>query len=191
VVKLGVFGGSFDPPHIAHVLAVRSVLVSRAVDRVVVMPVYGHAFGKRMASFEDRMAMCELAFSDLLAELPGAVEVSRLEAELPPPSYTLHTLQELGRRYPEAELRLVVGGDVLRDHGKWYRWDAVVALAPLVALGRVGVSAEGAPQAVLPDVSSTDVRAWLAERSAETRRRLAEVVPQNVLAYVDQHGLYR
>lgn len=195
-MKLGVFGGSFDPPHVAHVLAVEHVLASGAVDRVLVLPVHGHAFGKRMESFEHRVAMCELAFAEPFASRGGAVEVSRLERELPPPNYTLHTLEALTRRYPGAELRLVVGGDVLRDHAKWYRWDDVVALAPLVPLGRVGVEEESAPPPILPDVSSTEVRTWLGElsdrrKAGEARRRLSEVVPPKVLAYIDEHGLYR
>jgi nicotinate-nucleotide adenylyltransferase len=209
-VRLGVFGGSFDPPHVAHVLAVQAVLASGEVDRVLVLPVHGHAFGKRMESFEHRARMCRLAFGDV-----AGAEVSELERELPPPNYTLHTLEALQRRHPEAELRLVVGGDVLRDRGKWYHWDEVTRLAPLIALGRVGVSTSDAPAPALPDVSSTEVRAWLARRApapkaaagesaisastgsgetpsdAEARRRLVEVVPRKVLDYIDEHDLYR
>ncbi len=209
-MRFGVFGGSFDPPHVAHVLAVRAVLASGEVDRVLVLPVHGHAFGKRMESFEHRAEMCRLAFADV----PGA-QVNELERELPPPNYTLHTLEALSERMPGAALRLIVGGDVLRDHGKWYRWDDVVRLAPVIALGRVGVPAVDAPPPVLPDVSSTEVRTWLARRGyergelararsapagfgpgevsvdLEARRRLAEVVPRQVLDYIDEHDLYR
>jgi nicotinate-nucleotide adenylyltransferase len=209
-VRVGVFGGSFDPPHLAHVLAVESVLATGQVDRVLVLPVHGHAFGKRMEAFEHRVRMCELAFDHI-----ANAEVSELERELPPPNYTLHTLEALRLRHPAAELRLIVGGDVLRDHGKWYRWDEVTRLAPVVALGRVGVPVLDAPPAVLPDVSSTEVRTWLARRGsavvgaagvpttsvsagspepprdAEARRRLAEVVPRKVLDYIDEHDLYR
>ena len=105
----------------------------------------------------------------------------------------------LDLRRPEAievVKRLVVGADVLRDHGKWYRWDDVVRLAPVLPLGRVGVAADGAPEAILPGISSTDIRNWLAQREdpgkmSEARRRLAEVVPERVLAYVDEQALYR
>ncbi len=209
-VRIGVFGGSFDPPHRAHVLAVEAVLASGQVDRMLVLPVHGHAFGKRMEAFEHRVSMCQLAFGHI-----ANAEVSELERELPPPNYTLHTLEALQLRHPGAELRLVVGGDVLRDHGKWYRWDEVTRLAPVIPLGRVGVPVLDAPPAVLPDVSSTEVRAWLARRGAaivagageraasisagsaelprdaEARRRLVEVVPRKVLDYIDEHDLYR
>ncbi len=195
-MTLGVFGGSFDPPHVSHVLAVKTVLETNVVDRVIVVPVYGHAFGKRLAAFEHRLAMCELAFSELPAELRSRVEVSAIERELPPPNYTLYMLEALHALHPDAALRLVVGGDVLRDHGKWHRWDDVVRLAPVLPLGRVGVAVEGAPAAVLPEISSTDIRNWLAQRGdpaqmGEARRRLAEVVPERVLAYVDEQALYR
>ncbi len=200
-MRLGVFGGSFDPPHIAHVLAAKEVLRSSEVDRVLVVPVYGHAFGKRLESFEHRVALCRLAFDNV-----AGVEVSELERELPPPNYTLYTLEALRGAYPGAELRLIVGADVLRDHAKWYRWGEVSRLAPVLAFGRVGVHGTEAPDPVLPGVSSTEVRAWLAGRgprppagstravapeALEARRRLTEVVPHEVLAYIDEHDLYR
>ncbi len=75
MTTLGVFGGSFDPPHVAHVLAASYALAVGNFERLLAVPVYAHAFDKKLASFEHRVAMCELAF----AELPG-VEVSRIRA---------------------------------------------------------------------------------------------------------------
>lgn len=185
-MRLAVYGGSFDPPHRAHVLAVEHVLSTGQADRVLVVPVFQHAFDKRMEPFEHRVRMCEIAF----AGRPG-VEVSAIEAELPRPSFTVRTLRALEERYPAAELRFLVGADALRDSPKWRSFDELERRAPLIVLGRVGVDHAGAPEPVLPGVSSTEVRSWLAQRSNhEARERLARDVPAAVLEYIDAHGLY-
>lgn len=188
-MRLAVYGGSFDPPHQAHVLAAEHVLQSGEVDRVLVVPVFRHAFHKRMEPFEHRVRMCERAFAGL-----DGVEVSTIEAELPAPSYTVQTLRALRRRYPDAELRFVVGTDAVQESHKWHRFDEVCRIAPLIVLGRVGVEHLGGPEPVLPDVSSTEIRAVLRERAGRAQDdpspQLA-AVPQSVLAYIDEHGLYR
>jgi nicotinate-nucleotide adenylyltransferase len=190
-MRVGVYGGSFDPPHVAHQRAVELVAASPEIDRVLVVPVYEHAFDKALVAFEHRVRMCELC----MLGHPD-VEVSPLEAELEAPSFTLNTLRALSLRHPDYELRLVVGADVLRDVGKWHRFGEVCALAPLFPLGRAGVLSDAAPPAVLPDVSSSEVRALLrgrtsAELPEELQQRLEPLVPASVLAYIEAHDLYR
>ena len=75
--RVGVFGGSFNPPHVGHVLAAAYLLSMAAVDRVLVIPVFRHPFAKTLASFEDRLAMCQLAMTWL-----PQVEVSDIERQL-------------------------------------------------------------------------------------------------------------
>src|SRR5690606_9169366 len=113
-MRVAVFGGSFDPPHLAHQQAVRHLLRSPEVDRVLVVPVYEHAFDKALAPFEHRVRMCELSMLE-----DDRVTVSRIEASLGRPSYTLHTLRALHQQHPSWSLRLVVGADVLHDATKW------------------------------------------------------------------------
>jgi len=188
---VAVYGGSFDPPHVAHQQAVRLVAEHPEIDRLLVLPVFEHAFDKSLAGFEHRVRMCELC----MLERPN-VEVSRLEAQLERPNFTLHTLQALRDAHPEYRLRLVVGADVLQDAAKWHRFDEVIALAPLLPLGRVGVDSRAAPAPVLPDVSSTEIRTVLAARdgaelSPAVRARLSALVPEAVLDYIGAHDLYR
>lgn len=161
------------------------------MDRVLVVPVFEHAFDKRLAAFEHRVRMCELCMRDN----PNVV-VSRVEATLERPNFTLNTLRALKRSHPEYELRLVVGADVLRDAAKWHRFDEVIELAPLLPLGRVGVTTEQAPAPVLPDVSSTQIRQLLSERPSKrvpeaARERLQHWLPPEVLDYIEKHDLYR
>ncbi|MCC6904007.1 MAG: nicotinate-nicotinamide nucleotide adenylyltransferase [Polyangiaceae bacterium] len=184
--RVAVFGGSFNPPHVAHVLAIAYVLACCDVDRVVVVPVFEHAFDKDLAPFEARVDLARVAFG----WLPG-VELSCIEQALPTPSYTLQTLEKLASIHPEWALRFVVGSDVLFERDKWRSFDRIEALAPLIVLGRAGAPHPRAPAALLPQVSSTQVRALL--RSPETRGgpEVAALVPRGVLSRVDALGLYR
>ena len=181
---LGVFGGSFDPPHVAHVMAAAYALSMGAFERLLVVPVYEHAFDKRLESFEHRVKMCQLAFEDL-----QRIEVSRLESELSRPSRTLNLLEALGRRYPGHALRLVVGADLLGEVQRWHRFDEVSRLAPLFVIGRSG-SSHSVPGVELPAVSSTRVRALFADASPAARAELELLVPRRALEYARAEGLY-
>lgn len=185
-MRLGVYGGSFNPVHVAHVLLAAYALSVGRFDRVLVVPVFAHAFDKSLLPFEQRVRMCELAFAPL-----GGVEISRIEAELPTPSRTLFTLEALAATYPGAEMRLLVGADVLGEASKWHAFDAVARLAPLFVVGRAGFSAPEAPGVELPAVSSTRVRELLAhETEPDARAELAGLVPASVLDYVRAERLY-
>jgi nicotinate-nucleotide adenylyltransferase len=183
-MKVAVYGGSFDPPHVAHVLAAAYVLSMGDFARVIVVPVFRHAFEKDLTSFEHRVRMCELAF----AALP--VEVSRIEQRLGPPSYTLHTIERLLAYHPSYEPSLVVGSDVLYESSKWHRIERLIELAPLFVLGRAGQAHPDAPAAVLPEVCSTEIRAKLRRRPPLDPGARA-LVPRAVLEYILQHGLYQ
>jgi nicotinate-nucleotide adenylyltransferase len=179
---VAIFGGSFNPPHVAHVLAIAWVLASEEVDRVLVVPTYRHPFAKSLAPYDARVRMCELAVDWL-----PRVQVSRVEEELGGESLTLHTLEHLAAAHPEWRMRLVMGADLMLEADKWYRFDRVRELAPPIVLGRVGFAVDGAPSAVLPGVSSTEIRAKLAAGQWD---ELAALVPRSVLAYLREHDLY-
>lgn len=177
---IGLFGGSFNPPHVAHQMAALYVLETCAIDELWVIPTHRHAFAKELADFAHRCAMCELAF----AALGGRVRVSRVEAELDlPVSRTLDTVRAVRARHPELALRLVVGADILAESHKWHRWDDIVALAPPIVVGRAG---QGGGDVDMPAVSSTDIRARLARGHC-----VDTLVPRRVVRYIHEHGLYR
>lgn len=182
MTRVAVFGGSFNPPHVAHVLACKLVLSVEDVDRVLVVPAYMHPFAKALAPFEDRAAMCELA----MAWIP-CVEVSRVEAELGGESRTLRTLETLSNAHPDWRLRLVIGADILAEASRWFGFDAIEKIAPPIVLGRAGVGAPGATTALLPEVSSTQVRAAIARGAWN---EVDKLVPREVLAYARARGLY-
>jgi nicotinate-nucleotide adenylyltransferase len=185
--SIAVFGGSFDPPHVGHLLAVEYVLAIGEFDRAIVVPVCDHAFGKRMAPFEDRLALARACFDH-----DSRVEVSRIEAELPRPNYTERTLERLHALMPEASFRLVLGSDVLPETAHWHDFPRVRELAPPFVLTRAGHEQPELPPAVLPEVSSTRVRELLGRRAeVDAERRLAALVPRRVLESIEARGLYR
>jgi nicotinate-nucleotide adenylyltransferase len=185
-MRLGVYGGSFDPPHVAHVLLAAYALSVGHFDRLLVVPVFSHAFDKNLVAFEHRVKMCELAFAPF-----SAVEVSRIESELPTPNRTLFTLEALAQRYPGAEMSLLVGTDVLAEASKWHAFDAIVRLAPLFVVGRTGAEVAGARRVNLPPVSSTRVRELLSRGDApDAVEELAALVPAAVLDYARAERLY-
>ncbi len=179
---IAVYGGSFNPPHLAHQMACLAVLETERIDRILMVPTWKHAFGKDLAPYDDRVEMCRIA----AALFGGLVEVSTIESELGDgASRTYHTLVALAAREPGASFRLLVGADVLTEKESWYRWDDVVAMAPLIVVGREGVAGE-AHAFQLPAISSTEVRARLARgESADP------LVPRSVLDYIAERGLYR
>jgi nicotinate-nucleotide adenylyltransferase len=188
-ITVGLFGGSFNPPHVGHVLSIAYALSAGLVERVVAVPVFAHALGKSLAPFPERLAMARLAFE----WIPG-VEVSDLEQELGSPSRTLRTIEALSSRHADWQLRLIVGSDILGELHQWHAYAQIERLAPPLILPRPGAAHtafEGAR--ILPDVSSTEVRAYLgaaAQGDADADARLRQVVPASVLEFIRRQGLY-
>jgi nicotinate-nucleotide adenylyltransferase len=178
----GIFGGSFNPPHLAHVLALSVVLARFDIARILVVPTYKHPFAKELAPYEDRVRMCEIA----VGWLPR-VQISRIEEKLGGESRTLRTVEHLRELYPDWNLRFVMGADLMTESSKWHGFDRIIELAPPIVLGRVGVVYEGAPFPVLPAISSTEVRAMIA---AGRWNEVESVLPREEIAFVRAKKLY-
>src|SRR5262245_2470528 len=164
-MRVALFGGSFNPPHVAHQLAALYVLETAAVDELWFVPAYEHAFGKPLAAFEDRLAMCELA----AAALGPRARVSDVERAIGGRSLTLRTVRRLAELHPDHAFSLVIGSDLTGDVATWYRGDELAKTLPFIivarpgGVGRAGAEAGAAPASVvMPEVSSTAVRAALA-----------------------------
>ncbi|HEY6106326.1 MAG TPA: nicotinate (nicotinamide) nucleotide adenylyltransferase [Anaeromyxobacteraceae bacterium] len=181
--EIALLGGSFNPPHVAHLMAAYWTLATQGVSEVWLLPAYRHPFGKQLEPFEDRLRMCQLA-----ADAIRGVQVCSAEAELrddPLVGKTVRTLEHLASKHPTFRFALVVGADLLAETDKWYRFDRVHDLARLIVVGRAGhPDGQGAPP--LPPVSSTEVREKL--RRGED---VSALVPRTVLDYIRERGLYR
>jgi nicotinate-nucleotide adenylyltransferase len=182
-MRVALFGGSFNPPHVAHQLAALYVLETAAVDALWFVPAHEHAFGKPLVAFEDRLAMCELA----AAALGPRARVSDVERAIGGRSLTLRTVRRLTELHPEHAFSLVIGSDLLGDVASWYGGDELARTIPFIVVGRPGGHPAGAAPAItMPDVSSTAVRAALA-----AGQPVEGLVPRGVLDYIYRKGLYK
>jgi nicotinate-nucleotide adenylyltransferase len=178
MARIALFGGSFDPPHVAHQLACLYVLETSGCDEVWMVPAARHPFAKSLAPFEDRFEMCKRA----AARLEGVV-VSRVEEELGGESRTLHTVQHLRRTRPGDTFLLVLGADLLAERRAWLGWDELERLVEIVVIGREG---HGGPEPCLPAVSSSEIR-----RRLQRGEDVSRLVSGDVLAYIQERSLYR
>jgi nicotinate-nucleotide adenylyltransferase len=184
-MRLGIFGGSFDPIHHGHLILARAAREQLGLDQVLLIPANRspHKPGAKSATGHDRWAMLQLAIDGE----PG-LTASDLELQRPPPSYTLDTLRQLRDQHPEAELVLLIGADNVEKFDTWHEPAAIQQLATLAVLER----ASGAPAHPWPvvrrlvEISSTDLRDRVA-----SGRSIRYLTPDRVCDYIRQHGLYR
>lgn len=190
-MRIGIFGGTFDPVHVGHLSAAVEVRHLLALDRMllVVANVPWQKVGSRpVTPAADRLAVVEAA----VAEVDG-LEASAIEVERGGLSYTADTVDALASRHPGAELFLVVGSDVVPDLATWHRVEDVRAGVTVVVVRRPGAPAVLPPppwrscavEAPALDVSSTDLRARVA-----TGRPIDVLVPPAAVREIRRRGLY-
>lgn len=209
--RIGILGGTFDPVHVGHLAVARTVRERYGLDIVFFIPAPSPPHKEReLTPFIHRMAMLEAA----LADDPG-LAASPLEAERPPPSYTVETLEELHRRLGDRELYLIIGADMFTEIELWYRFADIFLLADLIVASRPGFPLRSVTGQVqrLPGMFAYDAgrQMWCREdgfriyyvpdiavpvSSTQIRKRLAEgatvdgQLPPRVLAYIRRHRLY-
>lgn len=176
--EIALFGGSFDPPHVGHVLAAQYVLATEPVDELWLVPVHEHPLGKKLAApFEHRVKLCELAMRDV-----NRVRISRAEEEIGGEGRTADLLEHLTAKNPDVKFALVLGTDLVAERPMWKRFDRIQELARLVTIQRAGHG----EASLLPEVSSTQVRALLKSGGDASR-----LVPRAVLEAIARAGTYR
>ena len=190
-LRLGLFGGTFDPPHVGHLVTAVNVRHALGLDRVILM--VANEPWQKQGSREITPAVQRLAMVEAAVREVDGLEAGRLEIDHGGPSYTADTLRALGDRHPGAELFTIVGDDAAAGITTWTRHDEVVARSSLVVVDRPGAPVE------LPvgfdwirvevprlEVSSTDLRARFGDG-----RPLDYLLTQPVLDLVARDGLYR
>jgi nicotinate-nucleotide adenylyltransferase len=201
-VRLGIFGGTFDPPHVGHLLAASDAIEHLALDRLVFVPAATQPLKATRATAPgaDRLAMVRLTVGN-----DPRLEADSVELDREGLSYTVDTLREFARRFPSAERYFLVGADVLSSFAQWRDPRMVLELASLAVLtrraepgGRVVehvddhlLGGELARRATtVPtrriDVSSTEIR-----DRVHSGRSIHGFVTDAVAEYISSHGLYR
>ena len=197
MARVGLLGGTFNPPHVGHLVCAQDALDQLELDQVVLMPVHTppHKEAPLDPGGEVRLRMCELATA---AE--DGLSASRLELDRPGPSWTVDTLRALHATRPGDELTFIVGGDQAQGLRTWREPEAVLALATVAVAERAEVRRDhvrtglaglaGAERVAffdMPriDVSSSDIRLRVA-----ARRPIRHLVPQAVATYIGEQHLY-
>ncbi len=198
-MRVGVFGGTFDPIHLGHLAVARSIQSSLGLDNVIFVPA-GQPWLKAdtpVSHVKDRVQMLRLALARR-----RAFELSTIEADRPGPSYTVDTMETLQRQLgSDADLFFLLGSDALMDIAKWKEPQRLIQLCQLVAFARpgFGLPTMEALEAAVPGISLRVVFAEVPQvniRATDIRRRIAEgrsiqrLVPRAVERYILEHGLY-
>ncbi len=191
-MDIGIFGGSFNPPHAAHLIVAETVRDQFGLEAVWWIPSARppHKPAGELASAAHRLRMTELA----TASNP-AFRVLDAEIRRRGPSYTLDTLRALQEKHPGTAFALIIGSDSLRSFGTWHRPEAIIERVPLIVYKRPGATVSVvAPRfanhvrfadAPLMEVSGTEIRA-----RRRTGRSIRYLVPEAVRTYIDEHALY-
>ena len=199
IERLGIFGGSFDPPHQAHITLALCAIEQLQLDRLLVIPT-GDAWHKArdLTLAPHRLAMTRLAFADVPKVVVDSREIDRHGS-----TFTFDTLEEMARDYPFAKLFLCIGGDQAHAFATWHRWKDILNRVTLVVAFRPedksgthsvddaqwhnGLPA-GAIRLEMPSlaISATDIRLQLAQSDA-----FPSALPIGVCEYIQQHSLYK
>lgn len=196
--RLGILGGTFDPPHIGHLWLAEAARQQLKLDKVLFLPAGQppHKQDDMVSPARHRLEMTRLAVSGNERFAVGDLDVMR-----PPPHYTLTLLELLHQRFPDTLFWLLIGSDSLRDLPTWHQPGNILKLARFGILPRSSVSVDWVSLTqILPrvesavdfikaptiELSSTEMRQWL--KSGGSLRYL---IPQAVLEYIAVHGLYQ
>jgi len=180
-MRLGLYGGTFDPIHKGHLHVITQLLERNIVDRVMVVPAGQPRLRENQpsASGADRRAMCQLAIKDLALEHQSKVEVNPIEILRMGPSYTIDTVEAIAQTYPDDEIVLIVGTDAYEKINQWHRVDELMKMVTLEIIGRPGFHADSARDIDAIDVSATQVRLGQSDQ-----------LSPSVANYIKEHNLY-
>ena len=197
--RIGVFGGAFDPPHVAHQAMARAALAQFQLDLLRIIPT-GSAWHKArpLTDAAHRLAMVHLAFDDIQ---PSCVDCREIERQ--GPTYTIDTLMDLKNENPQASLFLFIGEDQARAFKSWRQWEDILRMATVVVAQRPETQDDSASpnfaqwhNGVSPDVQRLDMTPQ-AVSATDIRSRIARgvsmppLLPLSVQRYIEQHRLYQ
>ena len=180
-MRLGLYGGTFDPIHNGHLHVITRLITEGIVDHILVIPAgeprlrssAPHATGAQ------RRMMCQLAIKDLPADISVKVEVNPIEILRIGPSYTIDTVEAVKQAYPDDEIVLIVGSDAYEKIDQWHRVDELLQLVTLEVIQRPGYFAESARDIDAIDLSATQVRLHQSDQ-----------LSPSVAAYIKENNLY-
>jgi nicotinate-nucleotide adenylyltransferase len=196
-VRLGILGGTFNPPHLGHLVCAQEAYLELGLERVLLIParIPPHKPVDEEPGPEHRLELCRLAAGE-----DDRFAVSDLEIKRDGPSFTVDTLEELHSQAPDSELFLIVGGDVAAGLPRWREPERVLALSTLAVAKRRGTSRAAIEEALasLRGAERTRFfpmpRVGFSSTMVRTRVRAGQpikyIVPDGVASYINEHELY-
>jgi nicotinate-nucleotide adenylyltransferase len=198
LTRVGLLGGTFNPPHLAHLVCGQEAWAQLGLDRVVLVPVNEppHKEAERDPGVEHRVELCRRAVAG-----DERFSVTRVEADVPGRSYTVDTLRRLYQSSPEDELTFIMGGDMAHTLPTWHEPEAVLSLATLgvaerEGMGRTDIAERlaglaGAERIRFFDMPRLDISSSLIRHRVAGGRPIRYLVPDAVADYIRSAGLYR
>lgn len=194
MIKTGIFGGAFNPVHNGHVNLAEEAVKQLKLKKLLIIPTFESPHkSTKLAKFDDRAEMCRRAFGHI-----AGAEISDIERSLGGVSYTINTVRELKRLYPDDRFYLLIGGDMLFYFEKWYKYESLLKETTVCAVARDNDSLVDMMEfaneigriKVLPtkavEVSSTEIRERLLAGGD-----ISGLVPQGAAEYIAEKNLYR
>lgn len=187
-MTIGILGGSFDPPHLGHILIAQQVLEFTDVEHVWLMPCFAHTFAKSLSSVSDRLAMTKLL------KIKSA-SVSTLEIDHKLDGNTINLLPVLKKNYPDDSFAFIIGSDQLPMFTGWGHWEKLLKELSFLVVPRAGylfkplygeMQTLSHPLFVSTNISSTIVRDRVRQGFS-----VDHLVPEEIVGYIKKHNLYQ
>ena len=185
--KIGILGGTFDPPHMGHLIIANEVLHALGLDEIRFMPNHTppHKQKTKSVSNQERVEMLKLTI-----EGNPKFSIEMCELENPGTSYTFETMKRLVQDEPNATFYFIVGADMIEYLPKWYKIDELVKLVQFVGVERPQYKTKSSYPIVLVDVPKIDISSSEIRRKVQQRSTIKYLVTPAVEKYIEEHSLY-
>ena len=185
-MRIGLYGGTFDPIHNGHLHVITQLIERKLVDHLLVLPAGEPRLRDQapVAQGSDRRAMCQQAINSLPAEIKSRVEVNPIEILREGPSYSIDTVEAVAATYPGDELVLIVGSDAYEKIDQWHRAEELKKMVEFIVIDRPGFASQSRNGVSTHDIGAIEVSA------TEIRSGSSQEVPAAVAAYIKEHKLY-
>lgn len=185
-MRIGLYGGTFDPIHNGHLHVITQLIERKLVDRLLVLPAGEPRLREHapVAQGSDRRAMCQQAINSLAPEIKSHVEVNPIEILREGPSYSIDTVEAVAATYPDDQLVVIVGSDAYQKIDQWHRAEELKKMVEFIVIDRPGFASQLVNGLATHDLDAIEVSA------TEIRSGLSQEVPAAVAAYIKEHNLY-
>ncbi|MCZ2738058.1 nicotinate-nucleotide adenylyltransferase [Bacillus safensis] len=185
--KIGLFGGTFDPPHNGHLLMASEVRIQVGLDEIWFIPNHmpPHKTGRKRADSHHRINMVEAAIQS-----NPFFRLELIEMEREGPSYTVDTVNLLKKRHPEDQFFFMIGADMVEYLPKWHRIDELLQMITFIGMKRPGYVGSTTYPLLFADVPAFDVSSTLIRQRIEQGKPVDYLIPKAVERYIKEHHLY-